>query len=552
MSLQRLSVLFGLGVSLLALNALFGFVNRWPGVGVVPDLRVSAELALLVLLLALWVRRRAGLSPRATAWLAAWACIGVLVRYADVTSRALLGRPVNLYWDGQHAWQLLRMAGAEQNWDKLVGALLGSVVVIGLLFLLLRKLFSLLGQGLGHARVTRPAAVAGLALSLLWLLAPQLGAPVQRIFAEPISGTVVQQVRTLARSLSPARAEALLPASPVFDADLSALQGADVLVLFVEAYGAITLDAAHIARALEPARETFARAIAGSGREVVSARVVSPTFGGASWLAHAALLSGIDTREPDTYAALLGSRRPSLVGHFAANGYRTVAWVPGIQRPWPEGRFWGFDRYGELDTLGYRGRAFGYWQVPDQAAMALLERDELSADARIARPGPRFIVFPTVSSHAPFVPIAPFRSDWAALVGTGAYSEAELARALATPENWTQPTPHYVDALLYTFEWLSSFVAERADPSLVLIVIGDHQPIGAVTGPGAPWDVPVHVVGGNAELLARLRAQGFVDGLRPGARPLGPMHELTQLLVRSFGDAGASGPPDVRLKPDPR
>ncbi len=161
-------------------------------------------------------------------------------------------------------------------------------------------------------------------------------------------------------------------------------------------------------------------------------------------------------------------------------------------------------------------------------------------------------MFPTVSSHAPFVPIAPFRSDWAALVGTGAYSEAELARALATPENWTQPTPHYVDALLYTFEWLSSFVAERADPSLVLIVIGDHQPIGAVTGPGAPWDVPVHVVGGNAELLARLRAQGFVDGLRPGARPLGPMHELTQLLVRSFGDAGASGPPDVRLKPDPR
>jgi len=37
---------------------------------------------------------------------------------------------VNLYWDGQHAWQVLRMAGAEQNWDKLGGALLGSVVVI--------------------------------------------------------------------------------------------------------------------------------------------------------------------------------------------------------------------------------------------------------------------------------------------------------------------------------------------------------------------------------------------------------------------------------------
>ncbi len=541
MSSKRSWHVAGLVLSLLALNTLFSFVNRWPGMGVVPDTRVSAELALLVLALALWIRRHAGLSRRATAWLAALACFGVLVRYADVTSRALLGRPVDLYWDGQHAWQVLRMAGAEQDWGKVGAALLGSVLLLALLFLLLRTLLSLLARGLAHAAAARVVPLAALALTLLWLLAPRLGPPVQGVFAEPVSGTVAKQVRALARSLSPERADALLPASPAFDADLSVLRGADVLVLFLEAYGAITLDAAHIARPLEPAREAFARAIAGSGREVVSARVVSPTFGGASWLAHAALLSGIDTREPDTYAALLRSRRPSLVAHFAASGYRTVAWMPGIQRPWPEGRFWGFDRYGELDTLGYRGPPFGYWQVPDQAAMALLEREELSAAGRLANPGPRFVVFPTVSTHAPFVPIAPFRSDWTALPGPAAYTEAERAAALAAPEDWTHPTPHYIDAFRYTFEWLSSFLAERADPELVLIVIGDHQPIGAVTGPGAPWDVPVHVISRNAELLARLRAGGFVDGLRPPGRPLGPMHELTRLLLRGFGEPVSPG-----------
>ena len=72
-------------------------------------------------------------------------------------------------------------------------------------------------------------------------------------------------------------------------------------------------------------------------------------------------------------------------------------------------------------------------------------------------------------------------------------------------------------------------------------MIGDHQPIGAVTGPGAPWDVPVHVISRNAEFLARLRAGGFVDGLRPPKRPLGPMHELTRLLLRGFGEPVSPG-----------
>ncbi len=540
MSSRRLRPFAGLGLSLLALNALFAFGNSWPGIGVVPESRVSVELVLLVLALALWIRRYAGLSPRATAWLAALACFGVLVRYAEVTSRALLGRTVNLYWDGQHAWQLLRMAGAEQEWGRVGVALLGIALLLALLFLLLRMLLALLARGLAVASTASVAAITALSLALLWLLAPLLGSPVQRVFAEPISAIVVQQARAFARSLSPERAEALLPASPAFDSDLSVLRGADVVVLFLEAYGAITLDAAHIARPLEPAREALARAIAGSGREVVSARVVSPTFGGASWLAHAALLSGVDTRDPDTYAALLRSRRSSLVAHFAANGYRTVGWLPGIQRPWPEGRFWGFDRYAELATLGYEGPAFGYWEVPDQAAMALLERQELSAAGRLANPGPRFVVFPTVSTHAPFVPIAPLRSDWAATLGPAAYSAAELAAALAEPEDWTQPTPHYIAAFRYTFEWLSSFVAERADPELVLIVIGDHQPIGAVTGPGAPWDVPVHVIGRNTELLARLRTGGFVDGLEPPGLPIGPMHEITRLLLRGFGEPSSA------------
>ena len=525
-----------LALALLGLNALLTFANLWPGIGVVPQLRVSVELALLVVVLALCVRFARGPSPRSAGVLAVIVSFGVLWRYADVTSRALLGRPVNLYWDGQHAWQVLRMAGAEQEWFALCGGVMAAVLLIGLLFLLVRTLISWTAQGLDHSPAQPALPLAALMLVLAWTLAPRLGLSVHQVFAEPVSGSVAKQVRAMARSMSPERLDASLPASPAFDRDLSVLGGSDVVVLFLEAYGAITLDDPHIRASLAPAREVLARAISGSDRSVVSARVVSPTFGGASWLAHAALLSGLDTREPDVYAGLLRSRRSSLVSHFSAHGYRTVAWVPGIQRPWPEGRFWGFDRYGELDTLGYRGPGFGYWQVPDQAAMALLERDELSAAARHGSPAPRFVMFPTVSTHAPFAPLAPLVSDWAALAAGTAYTPAEREAALAVPEDWTQPTPQYIAAFRYTLGWLSGFIAERADPDLVLIVIGDHQPIGAVTGPGAPWDVPVHVISRNTELLARLRGEGFVNGLQPPDRPLAPLQALTPLLLRVFGE----------------
>ena len=525
----------GLLAAFAAVNAMLVFANRWPGLGVRAQWLLSGEAALLLLGLALWSRRGADLGPRVRSALAAVLVFAVIARYADVTSHALLGRSVNLYWDGQHLWQVLRMAGAEQAWGKDLAALAGVVLIVFVLHRLSGLLLGGIIRGLSHPPAASAAsAVAAMAMAI-WLIGPRVGLPVHRVYAEPVSATVLRQATAMARSLSAEQLESLLPSSPAFDTDLSALGGADVLVLFLEAYGAITFDMPQIAGALAPAREKLGTAIAASGRSVVSARVVSPTFGGASWLAHAALLSGIDTRDPDIYAALLRSRRPSMVSHFAAHGYRTVAWVPGIQRPWPEGRFWRFDRYGELDSMGYAGIPFGYWQVPDQAAMALLARDELRSTRERSGEKPRFVMFPIVSTHAPFVPVAPVKKDWAALTGPGAYTAAERDAALAQPEDWTQPVPQYIGAFRYTLGWLSSFLAERASPDLVLVVIGDHQPIGAVTGPGAPWDVPVHVISRNALLMERLRAEGFVDGQRPAERPLGPMKALTSVLVKAFG-----------------
>jgi hypothetical protein len=68
-----------------------------------------------------------------------------------------------------------------------------------------------------------------------------------------------------------------------------------------------------------------------------------------------------------------------------------------------------------------------------------------------------------------------------------------------------------------------------------MILLGDHQPAALVTGEGAPWDVPVHVIASRRQVLDRLLARGFRTGLTPRRPSLGRMHELLPVLLDAFG-----------------
>ena len=543
--------LLQLALAFALLNALLSFENRWPGFGVHLMPRLSFELCLAVAALAAWVAWRGVPSARAAAVLTLGFVALVAVRYADVTAPALLGRPVNVFWDGRHGLDLLRVAAASQpGWRVAAAAAVFSAGLL-LLVLVVRLAIGTLVRSLA-ALPARPLLLgtAGLtaALGASWLAYVPDQRDTRWFFSLPLTPTLVQQTQLVARVLQPERGDAVLGPGPAFDGDLSALAGADgaggaggpadVLLLFAESYGAVTLDMPALATALAAPRAQLAQAIAAGGRGVVSARVRSPTFGGASWLAHASLLSGLPITDPGHHDLLLAGTRPTLVRHFARHGYRTVGWKPGIKRPWPEGAFYGFARVADDAGIGYAGPDFGYWRIPDQAAMAQLHAQELDRSATVPDRTPRFAVFATSSTHAPFHPLAPVVADWTRLTGADAYAAADAAAALAAPLALQQPLPNYMASMRYQFDWLADYLRRHAPRPLVLVVIGDHQPPALVTGPGASWDVPVHVVSDNAVVLARLQAQGFVAGLLPPATALGPMHALTPLLLQAF----SSGP----------
>jgi hypothetical protein len=69
-----------------------------------------------------------------------------------------------------------------------------------------------------------------------------------------------------------------------------------------------------------------------------------------------------------------------------------------------------------------------------------------------------------------------------------------------------------------------------------MILLGDHQPAAAVSGEGAPWDVPVHVIAGRKAVLHRLVEHGFRPGLTPERPALGRMHALLPMLLDAFSE----------------
>jgi hypothetical protein len=310
------------------------------------------------------------------------------------------------------------------------------------------------------------------------------------------------------------------------------VKGADVMVLFVESYGVTSWERPEFAATLQPGRSDLADAIAETRRAVVTAVVESTTFGGESWLAHISLLSGTAVRDQQTNRRLMAERRDTLVTTFARAGYRTLGIFPGLHASWPEGRFYGFETVYTAPDLDYRGPPFGWWDVTDQFVLA--RTDALAGTGDTERPA--FVFLPTISTHTPFTPVPPYQPDWSRLLTPTPYDADDLARAYEAVPDWTNLGPDYARAVAYLHETLSGYLRLHDGRDVVLVVLGDHQPPALVSGEGASWNVPVHVIASRAAVLDRLRARGFRDGLAPQGPVLARMDTLMPILLDAFGN----------------
>ena len=519
-----------LGAALALLNASVTYDNVWPTLGVRPGGRLSIEVCVVLLAIGVAVRRFSRFSPSALAAVTAVWMVLVLGRYTQVTALALYGREINVYWDIRFVPDLMAMVTrVAPPW--LIGLTMAGVAVgVALVSFSMGWALRQTCVAMASARVRTSLMAGASAMVVLFVLQRASGrVPFHTLFAEPVAPAFTRQIQLVAEARARSRP---LPAGPALDSDLSLVDGADVLLVFIESYGAVSYDRPEFARSLARSRTQLESDIGDTNRRVVSAFVTSPTFGGSSWLAHVSLLTGVEIRDAHAYAQVLSESRPTLLDVFSRHGYRTVALMPGLQKLWPEGRSYRFDEIYSAARLDYQGPQFGWFGVPDQISMERVDRFELRRTPHV----PVFVFFPTINTHFPFSPTPPYQSEWRRVGGPAPFDDVAVDAAYVAQPDWTDLGPAYIEALSYDFQVVGGFLRHRPGRDLVMILIGDHQPPAAVSGEGASWEVPVHVVTSRHQLLERLIARGFRTGLTPERPTLGAMHTLLPALLDAFGD----------------
>ncbi|MCB0908127.1 MAG: CDP-alcohol phosphatidyltransferase family protein [Nocardioidaceae bacterium] len=322
---------------------------------------------------------------------------------------------------------------------------------------------------------------------------------------------------------------------------LRGLAGKDVLLVFVESYGRSAIQDSSMAPGIAAVLADQGRALRRAGYRSRSAFLTSPTFGAASWLAHATLQSGLWVDSQRRYSQLMASERLTLDGAFHRAGWRTVVVAPAVTDGWPEGqRLYGFDRLYGTHDVGYEGPAFGYGPVPDQYTLAHLRRAELLPAPR----QPVLAELDLVSSHHPWAPL-PRMVAWDA-VGDGSVYDGMPEQGDTAEEVLSDPDrvrAAYGRSIEYTLDALLSFLTTYPDPDLVVVMLGDHQPHHYVSGADPGYDVPISVIAQDPRVLTAIDEWGWSPGLRPPSdAPVAPMDTFRDRFLTAYS-APRAGPP---------
>jgi phosphatidylglycerophosphate synthase len=387
----------------------------------------------------------------------------------------------------------------------------------------------------GLAAVT---AIWGLSAALSLQLTP--GSPVASTSA---TGLAVSQVRAYQAALSDPRRftqatrspdpEAAVPASDL----LTGLRGKDVIIAFVESYGQTAVRGTSFSPGIDAVLRQQNGMLTSAGWSTQSAWLTSPTFGGISWLAHSTLQSGLWVNSNQRYNELLASQRFTLSDAFKKAGWRTVADDPTDNPDWKAGtQFYHYDQLYNQLNVGYRGPKFSFSPMPDQYTLATFQRNELTPGHK-----PVMAEIDLTTSHIPWAPL-PTMVPWNK-VGNGSVFDpqpAESESASAVWRNESTVRQFYGQSIQYTMTALTSWVTELNDPNLVLILLGDHQPHTAVSGPGATHDVPISIITRAPSVLRQMSSWHWQNGLLPDlGAPLEPMDAFRNQFLNTFGTAPA-------------
>jgi len=313
---------------------------------------------------------------------------------------------------------------------------------------------------------------------------------------------------------------------------LTGLRGKDILLVFVESYGQVSVQGSSFAPAIDALLNKGTRQLRAAGFSARSAFVNAPGLGGISWLAHSTLQSGAWVNGQRRYNELVGTNRFTLTDAFNRAGWRTINFAPADDRDWAEGSsFYHYDKLYDRREMGYRGPGFTYAPMPDQYMFAALQRLELSKPHK-----PLFAEVDTVSSHMPWSRI-PRQIPWSEVGDGSIFNRVPMYREPGS--FWWHPNQvkaAYARSLEYSLNSLISYVQHYGRKNLVLLVVGDEQPLPIVSGPKASHDVPISIIARDPSVLKRIEGWGWQAGLLPSPHaPVWLMSAVRDRFLTAYG-----------------
>lgn len=483
------------------------------------------------------------LPRRVRPWVAAVAGLGLgvltVLNLTDVGFNEYLGRSFNLILD----WELLDDAQSYLG-DTVGGttAMLATVGVIALIAVLIAamvwatvRVSALIGRH--RSRSSRVLLV----VSVVWMTCSALdvqfsGVPVASEHAVAMVRYREQAVRETIRDerefAKEAKADAFGATPP--EQLVPDLRGKDMIFTFIESYGRSAIEDPVMAPGVNRTLDESTRMLEQAGYHAKSGWLTSATYGGSSWLGHSTFLSGLWIDNQNRYRTVTSGDHLPLTKVFRKTGaWDTVGVMPGVQKGWPEQKYYGLDKVYDAFALGYRGPKFSWSTMPDQFALEAFQRLEHGRK----RDKPLMSEVILTSSHQPWGPI-PKMVGWDEL-GDGRIF-GPIAKAGNDPKKLVTDSQRskeeYGKSIQYSLTSLTQWLARYGTDDTVLVFLGDHQPIARVSGDHASRDVPVSIVAKDPKVLEKIAGWNWSDGLRPAHdAPVWKMDAFRDRFLTAYG-----------------
>ncbi|MBQ0855372.1 sulfatase [Streptomyces sp. BH-SS-21] len=457
----------------------------------------------------------------------------------DLGFNEFLGRGFNVVLD----WTLFNDARTylEDSMGKTgaVAVVIAVIVLVVAIFALMALSVVRLGNLLARqsGRATRATLVAG----TVWVACSALGVQFAGVqfAARSTAGAVQNRVDRVQATLKDEAEFAKIAKKDKFaktppDQLVPDLRGKDVIFAFIESYGRSAIEDPVMAPGVDAVLDDKTAELTEAGYAAKSGWLTSATYGGSSWLGHSTFLSGLWISNQARYRTVTAGDHLTLTGAFQRTGdWRTVGIMPGVQKNWPEGSFYGLDNVYDSRELGYKGPKFSWSTMPDQYALSAYQRLEHGKK----RDKPLMSEIILTSSHQPWAPI-PRTIPWDEVGDGSVYKDIqkEGKKPADVFYDSTKVKEEYGKSVEYSVTSLIDYVVKYGNKNTVLVFLGDHQPLARVSGDDANRDVPVSIVAHDKSVLDKIDDWNWTEGLKPDdTAPVWRMDSFRDRFLMAYG-----------------